>query len=40
MGLPPPEVDDVQSWRNWGLAHSIRDIYLKVSKTHVVSRES
>lgn len=31
MGLPPPEVDNWVSFRNYGLAHSIRDIYLKVS---------
>ena len=30
MGLPPPEVDNIVSWRNFGLAHSIRDLYLKV----------
>ncbi|KAJ8482575.1 hypothetical protein ONZ51_g5267 [Trametes cubensis] len=30
MGLPPPEVDNIQSWRNYGLAHSIRSIYLKL----------
>ena len=30
MGLPPPEVDSIVSWRNFGLAHSIRDVYLKV----------
>lgn len=30
MGLPPPEIDSVVSWRNYGLAHSIRDVYLKV----------
>ncbi|KAI0717740.1 hypothetical protein C8T65DRAFT_571587 [Cerioporus squamosus] len=30
MGLPPPEIDNVVSWRNYGLAHSIRDIYLKI----------
>ncbi|KAH9893932.1 hypothetical protein C8Q73DRAFT_774184 [Cubamyces lactineus] len=30
MGLPPPEVDNIQSWRNYGLAHSIRGIYLKL----------
>ncbi|KAI0326798.1 hypothetical protein GY45DRAFT_1328458 [Cubamyces sp. BRFM 1775] len=30
MGLPPPEVDSIQSWRNYGLAHSIRGIYLKL----------
>ena len=31
MGLPPPEIDSVVSWRNYGLAHSISSIYLKVS---------
>ncbi|KAI0651288.1 hypothetical protein C8Q79DRAFT_1004593 [Trametes meyenii] len=30
MGLPPPEVDSIQSFRNYGLAWSIRDIYLKI----------
>ncbi|RDX41179.1 hypothetical protein OH76DRAFT_1489711 [Lentinus brumalis] len=30
MGLPPPEIDNGVSWRNYGLAHSIRDIYLKI----------
>ncbi|KAI0668853.1 hypothetical protein C8Q78DRAFT_212859 [Trametes maxima] len=30
MGLPPPEVDNIQSYRNYGLAWSIRDIYLKI----------
>ncbi|KAI0742707.1 hypothetical protein C8Q80DRAFT_1221158 [Daedaleopsis nitida] len=41
MGLPPPEIDRVVSWRNYGLAHSIRDIYLKVSntKSHTIVSE-
>ncbi len=30
MGLPPPEIDNIVSWRNFGVAHSIRNIYLKV----------
>ncbi|PIL25894.1 hypothetical protein GSI_11647 [Ganoderma sinense ZZ0214-1] len=30
MGLPPPEIDNIVSWRNFGLAHSIRDIYLRL----------
>ncbi|TBU45668.1 hypothetical protein BD309DRAFT_955656 [Dichomitus squalens] len=30
MGLPPPEIDGVVSWRNYGVAHSIRNIYLKL----------
>ncbi|KAI1790577.1 hypothetical protein LXA43DRAFT_890846 [Ganoderma leucocontextum] len=30
MGLPPSEIDSIVSWRNFGLAHSIRDIYLKL----------
>ncbi|EPS97302.1 hypothetical protein FOMPIDRAFT_1061898, partial [Fomitopsis schrenkii] len=28
MGLPPPEVDNVTSWRNFDLAYSVRRIYL------------
>ena len=35
MGLPPPEIDNIVSWRNYGLAHSIRDIYLRVRLTWV-----
>ena len=31
MGLPPPEVDNMTSYRNFGLAHSIRDIFIGVS---------
>ena len=31
MGLPPPEVDNIISWRNYGLAHSIRETFLQVS---------
>ncbi|KAI0688494.1 hypothetical protein BC835DRAFT_1419088 [Cytidiella melzeri] len=30
MGLPPPEVYNMQSWRNFGLAHSIRDIFIQL----------
>ncbi|KAI8972561.1 hypothetical protein BD414DRAFT_425575 [Trametes punicea] len=30
MGLPPPEIDNISSWRNYGVAHSIRNIYLTV----------
>ncbi|OSD03676.1 hypothetical protein PYCCODRAFT_1444280 [Trametes coccinea BRFM310] len=30
MGLPPPEIDRVHSWRNYGLAYSIRSIFLKI----------
>ncbi|CAL1697986.1 unnamed protein product [Somion occarium] len=30
MGLPPPEIDRWVSWRNYGLPHSIRQIYLKI----------
>ncbi|KAI0744733.1 hypothetical protein C8Q76DRAFT_10245 [Earliella scabrosa] len=30
MGLPPPEIDSVVSWRNYGLAHTVRDVYLKI----------
>lgn len=30
MGLPPPEIDNITSWRNFGLAHSIRDVYLNL----------
>ncbi|CCM02113.1 uncharacterized protein FIBRA_04190 [Fibroporia radiculosa] len=33
MGLPPPAVDNWQSWRNYGLAHSVRGIYLKLLPT-------
>lgn len=35
MGLPPPEVDNIVSWRNFGLAHSIRSVYLNVS-SHLI----
>ncbi|RPD77045.1 hypothetical protein L226DRAFT_483343 [Lentinus tigrinus ALCF2SS1-7] len=34
MGLPPPEIDNRVSWRNYGLASSIRDIYLKILPNH------
>ncbi|KAH9922319.1 uncharacterized protein BXZ73DRAFT_51396 [Epithele typhae] len=30
MGLPPPEVDQIVSWRNFGVAYSVRDVYLKI----------
>ncbi|KAI9057558.1 hypothetical protein FKP32DRAFT_1615265 [Trametes sanguinea] len=30
MGLPPPDIDRVHSWRNYGLAYSIRSIFLKI----------
>ncbi|KAL4245641.1 hypothetical protein ABKN59_010782 [Abortiporus biennis] len=30
MGLPPPEVDSIISWRNYGLSHSVRNIYLNL----------
>lgn len=32
MGLPPPEVYDMQSYRNFGLAHSVREIFVSVSQ--------
>ncbi|KAI0087609.1 hypothetical protein BDY19DRAFT_892908 [Irpex rosettiformis] len=31
MGLPPPEVHNMISYRNFGLAHSIRDIFIQAS---------
>ncbi|TCD62244.1 hypothetical protein EIP91_007140 [Steccherinum ochraceum] len=30
MGLPPPEIANWVSWRNYGLAHSIREIYMRI----------
>ncbi|THH31372.1 hypothetical protein EUX98_g2807 [Antrodiella citrinella] len=30
MGLPPPNIANWVSWRNFGLAHSIRDIYMRI----------
>lgn len=30
IGLPPPEVDKISSWRNYDLAGSIRQLYLRV----------
>lgn len=39
MGLPPPEVNAWQSWRNYGLAHSIRGIYLKLLPNHGYATE-
>ena len=30
MGLPPPEIDNIVSGRNYGLAHSIRGVYIQV----------
>lgn len=38
MGLPPPEIDRIVSWRNFGLAHSIRDIYLKVGTASLLRK--
>ncbi|KAH9856382.1 hypothetical protein C2E23DRAFT_882451 [Lenzites betulinus] len=39
MGLPPSEVDNIQSWRNFGLAHSIRSIYLEILPNRGHARE-
>ncbi|KAI0830157.1 hypothetical protein BC628DRAFT_1473071 [Trametes gibbosa] len=39
MGLPPPEVDNIQSWRNFGLAHSIRSIYIEILPNRGHARE-
>ncbi|KAH9948499.1 hypothetical protein B0H21DRAFT_237381 [Amylocystis lapponica] len=30
MGLPPPEIDRIQSCRNFGLAHSVKKVYLQL----------
>ncbi|KAI0370861.1 hypothetical protein BV20DRAFT_943216 [Pilatotrama ljubarskyi] len=39
MGLPPPEVDEIQSWRNYGLGDSIRNIYLHILPNRGYARE-
>ncbi|OCH91320.1 hypothetical protein OBBRIDRAFT_887032 [Obba rivulosa] len=39
MGLPPPEVDNWVSYRNFGLAHSIRSIYLKILPNRGIARQ-
>ncbi|KAI0944487.1 hypothetical protein AcW1_002181 [Taiwanofungus camphoratus] len=39
MGLPPPEVDALQSYRNFGLAHSIREIYIKLLPNRGYAKE-
>ncbi|CDO70391.1 hypothetical protein BN946_scf184999.g31 [Trametes cinnabarina] len=39
IGLPPPEIDHVESWRNYGLAHSIRSIYLRILPDGGYARE-
>ncbi|EIW56653.1 uncharacterized protein TRAVEDRAFT_49473 [Trametes versicolor FP-101664 SS1] len=39
MGLPPPEVDNIVSWRNFGLAHSIRSVYLNILPNRGYARE-
>lgn len=36
MGLPPPEVHNMQSFRNFGLAYSIREVFISVSVLHTV----
>ncbi|KAI0351618.1 hypothetical protein OH77DRAFT_1429437 [Trametes cingulata] len=39
MGLPPPEVDNFESWRNYGLGDSIRNIYLHILPNRGYARE-
>lgn len=40
MGLPPPEVHNLTSYRNFGLAHSIRDIFIQVSSNILSQAEN
>ncbi|KAI0632872.1 hypothetical protein C8Q77DRAFT_1263022 [Trametes polyzona] len=39
MGLPPPEIDRMHSFRNFGLAESIRGIYLRLLPNRGYARE-
>ena len=29
MGLPPPEVDNIHSYRNFGLTHSVKNVFIQ-----------
>ncbi|KAI0341257.1 hypothetical protein BDW22DRAFT_341386 [Trametopsis cervina] len=39
MGLPPPEVHNMQSYRNFGLAHSIQGIFIQLMPNRGISRK-